>query len=271
MGPPQKRAYGCLGCWRSFYIFLDTTVVNSLSIAHIDLQELHLSWYCFLLRLRNGQRRALLHWHTSLRLGNYSLRLLSCQTRDCGCGNPLVPFGQRQAHIYRQLCWATASWRRSYRPSAFDLAKAHSICWRPSASRQLASSHKWSASCLRKLACHIWCKPWKKLEKPGNSETWSEARTEKTKHQNRIREKEAWKDQIPGKVALELYLQPMQEPLLLLARYGPNQIQPAQKHRPEAPLFLLHLPQVHLVTTELQMQNDYHKEGCCPDTPRKKV
>ena len=61
MGMTHIRAYGCLGGGRSLCISLDTTVINSLGVTHIDSQRLHLSWYCFLFRLRNGQMRAPLH------------------------------------------------------------------------------------------------------------------------------------------------------------------------------------------------------------------
>ena len=73
------------------------------------------------------------------------------------------------------------------------------------------------------------------------------------KHQNKIREEEAWEDQIPGTVALELYPQPTQVSHLLPARYGSNQIWPVWEHRPWASPFSLLLPQVHLVVRDLPM------------------
>ena len=136
MGPACMRAYCCSGGWRSLCTSLDTTAINSFSIAHIDLQGLHFSWYCFLLRLRNEQRRASCT-DTPLWLGNYGLRLLGYWARDCGCGNPLVPLGRGGPQDIDSCGLTIAPWRRSYRPSAFDPAIAYSICWRPSASGHL--------------------------------------------------------------------------------------------------------------------------------------
>ena len=35
----------------------NTTVINLFGVTHSDSQRLHLSWYCFILRLRDEQRR----------------------------------------------------------------------------------------------------------------------------------------------------------------------------------------------------------------------
>ena len=75
-------------------------VVNSFSIAHIDSQGLHHSWYCFLLRLKNGQRRPPC---TDAPPSGFRAISLNSWARDCGCGNLLVPIGQRWFHRYRQL------------------------------------------------------------------------------------------------------------------------------------------------------------------------
>ena len=136
---------------RSLCISFDTAMINSLGVNHTVSQRLHLSWYCFLCRLRNGQMCALMHWHTSLGFGNYSLRLWGCWARDIGCGNPLVPFGQGWAHRHRQLQLSHSPLKKVIQAFSLELAKAHSICWRPLASSWLASALKWSASCLRKL------------------------------------------------------------------------------------------------------------------------
>ena len=76
----------------------------------------------------------------------------------------------------------------------------------------------------------------------------SQARENKTARRA-LERKKAGKTKITGKVALELYLQSMQVPLLFLARYGPNQIKPVLKYILWAPLF--HPLHVHLVIKEL--------------------
>ena len=97
-----------LGRWKVPVTSLDMTAINSFGITHIDSQRFHLSYYCFLFTLRNGQMRASLYWHTSLGLKSYSLQLLGCWARESGCGNLLVPFGQGWAHRHRQF-WLSHS------------------------------------------------------------------------------------------------------------------------------------------------------------------
>ena len=75
MGLMHMRVYGCSGGGRSLCTPLDTTLINSFGVTHIDSQRLHLSWYCFLFRLRNGQVRAPYTDTPPLGLGTIALDL----------------------------------------------------------------------------------------------------------------------------------------------------------------------------------------------------
>ena len=152
MGPAHVRAYDHLGGCRSLWTSLNMTVVNLLGVTHSDSQRCHSNWYCFFLRLRDGYRRASCTEAPPLGLGTIASDSWAVGPETVAVATHLCLLGRDRPTDTDRPGWVIAPQMRSYRPSVPDPTTANSICWRPLASRQLVSSDKWSASCLRKLA-----------------------------------------------------------------------------------------------------------------------
>ena len=93
----------------------------------------------------------------ALRLWSWAVGLKTMVVAICLC-----LLGRDRPTDAEESSWVMAPWRRSNKPSAFYPATTNSTCWRPSASRQSASSHRQSTSHHRKLAQNSLCTPWKK-------------------------------------------------------------------------------------------------------------
>ena len=146
----HMTAYGCSGDGGSLCTSLNMTAMNLFGVTHIDSQRLHLSWYCFPFGLRNGQMRAPLHLHTFLGLRSYSSNSWVVRLEKVAATTHFL-LGRNRPTDTDKSDWATAPWRRSYRPFTFEPATAplfaedlwHPVNWPQPSSGLLPVSENW--------------------------------------------------------------------------------------------------------------------------------
>ena len=105
MGLAHMGAYSSPGRHRSLWAPLDPAVIDLLSITNVDAKRYHFSRFCCLFGLQNEKRGVPCSDVPPLGLETKAAEamVLSSWASDHGSGNPLMPFGQRQAHRYRWI------------------------------------------------------------------------------------------------------------------------------------------------------------------------
>ena len=262
MGPCTWEHMTAWG-WRVLCTSLDTTVINLLCVTHIDSQGLHLSWHCFPCGLRNGQMRAPCtdtppSGLEAIASDSWAVRLATVPVATC------FPLGRGRPTDTDSSGWTIAPWRSH---TGFCLWTHHSTLYllKTFGLQSIGLSHQVvSFPASENWPTTIDSNP-KKIGK--TKLILKHGQKAKKKHQRRIKRKKPWKTKIPRKVALSLVFNQNRWPTFLQAQLNSN-------CSGSTNLRLLCLPFIFLRFSwwlkSSQCKTDYHKGGCCPDTPEKR-